>query len=121
MEKYDYSPLAEYFFNTIKERNFSDVKNLFLKYPEFKINSTDPDGNTLLHHALTVVDHNTYPLLQFLLSKGADPMAVNENYKNSIDIAKEMGFKGDIALSILNTYKTQNLRKLLDDINNNPV
>lgn len=119
MEKYDFTPLMGYFFSAIEERNFSEIKNLFEKYPEFDINSTDTSGNTLLHLTLKVVDHNTYPMLQFLLSKGSDPMATNENDKNSFDLAKELGNKGDIAFSILKMHKDQNMRKMLDDLNAN--
>jgi ankyrin repeat protein len=64
------------------------------------VNAKDHDGNTALHHAAARGDNE---MIQYLVSKGADVMAVNRAGETTVDMAngpvqRIQPFPGTIAL-----------------------
>lgn len=72
-----------------KNQKLNEIKLFLLENESFPINFTTDDGSNLLHFVATRLSENTLGIIQLLLEKGVDPLAVNEKFITPIEVAKE--------------------------------
>lgn len=73
---------------TINE-DLANLKQLFAKADDNDKQSTDEQGRTFLHFVRYGKKEYTLHILQFLLDSDLDPLAVDENFENAMDLAKK--------------------------------
>lgn len=72
-----------------ENQNLDKLKELLVEDNTRNFNFTDDKGFNLLHFSSLKRSANTLPLIQWLLEKEIDPMALNENFESAMDLAKK--------------------------------
>ncbi|NCQ51621.1 hypothetical protein GW796_06950 [archaeon] len=73
----------------IEQQKINELKDFVKENKDFQFNFTTSAGKNLLHFAASKLSSNTLGIIQILLLKGLDPLALDEKFKSSLDIAKE--------------------------------
>lgn len=73
----------------VKKQDINKLKLFIKENINFNFTFTTEKGENLLHFSTNIISSNTLSIIQILLEKGLDPLSVNENFLNALDIAKE--------------------------------
>ncbi len=75
--------------NIVQQQNLSELKSFLTINKNLDLSFTTESGDTLLHFAASKLTENTLSIIQILLENGLDPLAVNQNFQTSIEVALE--------------------------------
>ncbi len=79
----------QYLIDIIEKQNINELKSFVKENSDFQLNFTTDNGSNLLHFSANKLSENTLSIIQILLEKGLDPMAVNENFVTPLEIAQQ--------------------------------
>jgi len=100
----------EIIIDIIKKQDLISLKSFIKENTDFPFNFTTDNGKNLLHYAANKVSHNTLSVIQILLEKGLDPLAVDENFESAIDVAEK---NNNIpALTIMNSFVNKRMHEV---------
>ncbi len=93
----------------VKEQNLLELKKVLLSEKSIDLSFTTDGGDTLLHFASSKLTENTLSIIQILLENGLDPLAVNQKFQTSIEVAQESN--NIPAMTIMKHYVNKKLQE----------